>query len=182
MSDNATDWIDLPPEELMGEAMKRLNPRQQKFVVALGVFCDQKKAYAYAGYHSKDDRVASSAASRLAANPDVIEAVHEETKRRIGINPLLGISTIARLAASAKNEAVSLSAAKELLGLGGYIVKTEHKVVVEDTRSAAQIAEGILDMLKQPELKKLAVVSNEPAVAAKDADFEEIDPEIADLI
>lgn len=187
MNDERTDWIDLPPEELMGEALRRLNARQQKFVCALAVFGgDQKKAYAYAGYHSKDDKVASAAASRLAANPDVQEAIREETLRRIGTNQLLAISTITQLAADTKTPpATRLAAAKELAGLAGHVVRTEHKVVMEDTRSASQIAMAVRELLQQPELKKIGVVTNMPlpiGAGAVDAEFEEIPDELKDLL
>lgn len=186
-TEDQTDWIDLPPEELMGEAMRRLNPRQQKFVCALAVFGgDQQKAYAYAGYKSANERTAAACSSRLAANPDVQEAIREETLRRIGTNSLMAISVIVQLAADPKvKPAVRLAAAKELAGLNGHVVKSEHKITVEDTRSATQIAQNIMEMLKQPEIKKLGVVASVPlpigAGNIRDAEFSEVPDELKDL-
>lgn len=188
MHDEQTDWIDIPPIELMGEAMRRLNPRQQKFVCALAVFGgDQKKAYAYAGYTFKTDNAGSANASRLANTPDVQEAIREETMRRLGTNDLMAISVIVQMAADPKTPpAVRLAAAKEIAGLNGHVIRSEHKVTVEDTRSAVQIAQNIMDMLKQPEIKKLGVMSSVPlpigAAAIREATFEEIPSELEDML
>jgi phage terminase small subunit len=135
--------IEVPARELMGPAMRRLNPNQQRFVCALGVFGGQMtEAYKWAGFGSTTDRSAQSASSRLAAKEDVKEAIREEALRRMDNSTLLAVSTVIRIAQGADDK-LALKAAELLMDRTGFHAKSEHKVVIEDGRTTNELIDFI---------------------------------------
>lgn len=149
MTKDITDLIEVPPEDLMGEAMLALNERQRKFVCALGVFGgDIQKAYAYAGYEAKAPGSLSAAAARLHTSEGVVAAIREETIRRLGSVQLTAVSTIAELASPLHNKDNKLrfAAAKDILDRVGLAGITEHRIVVKDDRTTQNILEAIREL------------------------------------
>lgn len=137
--------IELPPEDQMGPAMRRLNERQRRFVCALSVFGgDQTRAYVFAGYDTTNQRSATAASSRLANTDDIKEAIKEEAWRRLDYSSLLAISTMIELASpSNPDRAIRLKAADMLSKRNGFHEKTEHLVVHEDRRTTKELIEFI---------------------------------------
>lgn len=145
-----------PDEEHMGAAMRKLNPRQRRFVCALAIYGgDQQAAYAYAGYHSKDSNVAGAASSRLANSADVVEAIKEEAWRRLDTSTLLAVSGLIELA-SCRNEdkATRIKAQNSLLDrVKGFAGKSEHTVFVKDERTTAELVSLIKELAAPNGLK-----------------------------
>lgn len=138
--------IEIPPPDLMGPAMRRLNERQRRFVCALSVYGgDQAEAYRWAGYTCANENTANASASRLAANPDVIEAIKEEAWRRIDQASMLAVSTLVEIASprSAAKNSDRLKAAEMILSRTGFHEKTEHKIVIKDERTTKELIDFI---------------------------------------
>lgn len=137
--------VEMPDEEHMGPAMRRLNERQRRFVCALSVFGgDQPKAYVFAGYETKNARSASAAASRLSNSDDVKEAIKEEAWRRLDYASILAVSTMVELSSpSNPDKAIRLKAANMLADRTGFHAKTEHHIVHEDRRTTKELLEFI---------------------------------------
>ncbi len=164
MSDDPTDLIEVPPEDMMGEAMLALNPRQRKFVCALSVFGgDIQKAYVYAGYETKTPGALSACAARLHTNEQVVQAIREETIRRLGTAQIMAVSTIAELASPLNNpdKGLRLKAAKDILDRVGLAGITEHRLVIRDERTTANILEAIRS-LTADRVVPVQLISNEP--------------------
>lgn len=184
MEKEPTDLIDVPPEDMMGEAMLALNERQRKFVCALTVFGgDIQKAYVYAGYQAKAGGSLSAAAARLHTSERVVAAIREETIRRLGTVQLLAVSTIAELASPLNNpdKKLRLAAAKDILDRVGLAGITEHRITIKDERTTANILEAIKELTGDRTVP-VRLISNEPVPAAVDADYDEIPDELKDLL
>lgn len=143
--------IELPPEDQMGPAMRRLNERQRRYVCALSVFGgDQSRAYVFAGYNTKTPHATAVSASRLANSDDIKEAIKEEAWRRLDYSSVLAISTMLELASpSNPDKAIRLKAADMLSKRTGFHEKTEHLVVHEDRRTTKELIEFISGMTKK---------------------------------
>lgn len=148
MSFEKTDenWvIEVPDEDHMGPAMRRLNERQRRFVCALSVFGgDQSRAYAFAGYQNSTDAARRVNASRLANSDDIKEAIKEEAWRRLDYSSILAISTMVELASpSNPDRAVRLKAADMLSKRTGFHEKSEMIVTHQDNRTAKELIDFI---------------------------------------
>lgn len=137
--------IQMPDEEHMGAAMRRLNERQRRFVCALSVFGgDQSRAYAFAGYNNSSDHSRAVAASRLSNSDDIKEAIKEEAWRRLDYSSILAVSTMVELASpSNPDRAVRLKAADMLSKRTGFHEKSEMIVTHQDNRSTKELIDFI---------------------------------------
>lgn len=138
--------IDVPPEDQMGPALARLNPRQRRFVCALAVFGgDQERAYSYAGYKSVTPGAIQACSSRLANSEDVVAAIQEESLRRINSATLVAVSTLVELASPTHNKDARLrrQAAVDILDRTGFNAKSEHRIVIKDDRTTAELLDQI---------------------------------------
>jgi len=188
MTSEPTDLIEVPPEDMLGEAMLALNPRQRKFVCALSVFGgDIQKAYAYAGYDTKTPGALQAASSRLHTNEKVIEAIREETMRRLGTTQLMAVSTIAELASPLHNpdKTLRLKAAKDILDRVGLAGVTTHNIVVKDERTTANILEAIRALTSDRTVPVQIIEQPKPAQLQDviEAEFDDgIPDELRDLL
>jgi hypothetical protein len=152
MEKTTEGWvIEMPDEDHMGPAMRRLNDRQRRFVCALSVFGgDQSRAYAWAGYNSTTDNALRANASRLANSDDIKEAIKEEAWRRLDYSSILAVSTMVELASpSNPDKTVRLKAADMLSKRTGFHEKSEHLVVHEDRRTTRELIQFIETMGKK---------------------------------
>lgn len=191
MSDkDIIDLIDVPPEDQMGEAMLALEHRQRLFVCALGVFGgDQQKAYAYAGYKTTNERSTQAASSRLVNSEKIVQAIREETIRRLGSAQLMAISTIAELASPMNNpdKKLRFAAAQDILNRVGLGAQTLHTVVVRDERTTNNILEALRELgAKMP--VPVDFIDNTPKLPdlrpvnkVIDAEFDDVPDELKDL-
>lgn len=170
------DLVEIPPLEMMGPAMRALNERQRRFVCALGVTGgEQREAYVWAGYTAKNDNTASACASRLAASEDVKEAIREEALRRLDSSALLAVSTLVGIAGprSTSKDRDKISAANSLLDrVGGFAGKTEHKIIIKDERTNAELIEFIKEKAALAGLDARKLLGM-PVI---DATYEEVTP------
>lgn len=145
MTQDHTDLIDLPAEDQMGPAMLRLNERQRLFVCALAVFGgDQSRAYAYAGYESHNHRSVMASASRLANAENIVQAIREESLRRINSATLLAVSTLVELAAPTNaDKKLRRQAAVDILDRTNFNPVTEHRIVIKDDRTTDELIASI---------------------------------------
>lgn len=181
MSDERDHLIDLPPKDQMGPCMRRLNEQQQRFVCALSVFGGNRtEAYMWAGYNVTNKNSASAAASRLHAQDEIKDAIREEAIRRLDTAPLLAISTMVRLAGGTDDK-LALKASEMILDRTGFHGKTEHLVVHEDKRTSAELIKFIQERgaANNIDVNKWLGL---PAPAVMDAEFSEVDPDLADLL
>ena len=186
MSNEADHLIDLPPEDQMGPAMKRLNEQQRRFVCALAVFGGNRtEAYRWAGYNTTTYRSAQVSASRLHAQEEIKDAIREEAIRRLDTAPLLAISTMIRLAGGTDDK-LALKASEMILDRTGFHGMTEHKVTIEDKRTTKELMEFIMQAAPRHGLDANKILGL-PAPKIVDAEFEEVgyagvDPDLADLL
>ncbi len=137
--------VEMPDEEHMGAAMRRLNERQRRFVSALSVFGgDQSRAYAWAGYQNSTDGARRVNASRLANSDDIKEAIREEAWRRLDYSSILAVSTMIELASpNNPDKAVRLKAADMLSKRTGFHEKSEMLVTHQDNRTTKELIDFI---------------------------------------
>lgn len=121
----------------LGPAMRSLNEKQRRFVVAhLELGCrNQTQAAILAGYTSESSmKSVTVQGSRLARDPRVVAAMREETERRLKSNAAVAASALVEIASDpmAKDR---FKAADALLKHSGFIVPTRAEVVVKDQRT-----------------------------------------------
>lgn len=174
-------WLlEMPPEEQMGPALRRLNERQRRFVCALSVFGgDQSRAYAWAGYDNKSDAARRVNASRLANSDDVKEAIKEEAWRRLDYSSILAVSTMVELASpSNPDKAIRLKAADMLSKRTGFHEKSEMLVVHEDRRTTKELIQFIQQTAARlgvtPMLGHMPVIDAEFEVVADPTGIEDL--------
>jgi hypothetical protein len=177
--------VEVPPEDQMGPAMRALNERQRRFVCAMSVTGgDHREAYSWAGYDTKNPNSTSAAASRLAANPDVEEAMKEEALRRLKGSAIIAVSTLVQIAgprSTSKDRdkiAASVALLDRIKGFGG---KVEHTVVHQlDEKTADELIDFIRLTAKANGLDAQKLLG--PHAPVIDAEFTEVDPDLADLL
>lgn len=158
--------VEVPDEEHMGPAMRRLNERQRRYVCALSVFGgDQSRAYVFAGFGTTNPRSTSAAASRLANSDDIKEAIKEEAWRRLDYASLLAVSTMVELASpNNKDNALRLKAADMLSKRTGFHEKTEHLVVHEDRRTTKELIDFIQTMSAKLGVQQYVGLTHQPVI------------------
>lgn len=183
-NDDFNKLIEVPPEDQMGPAMRQLNERQRRFVCALAVFGgDQSRAYMDAGYDIKSEGARRACASRLANTALVVEAIREESLRRINSATLLAVSTMVELASPAHNsdKRLRLKAAEEILNRTGFHGTSEQRIVIKDDRTVQELVDFIKANASLAGMSAGQLLGQKPA--AIDAEFEVIDPnDLSDII
>jgi Terminase small subunit len=160
----------------------KLSLKEQRFVqayVATGGRNAAKAALA-AGYSDAGNGAsARTLGHRLMHRPRVLQAIREEMERSLRAGVVLGGSVLIDLAQSATSESVRLQAALALLDRGGMQLanRTEHRHVIEDNRTDAEIRAQILEMSRALGLTNLlqAEVVPMPALADSRGDVEDVD-------
>lgn len=170
----------------LGPAMRALpNDRMRAFVLALvQTGCSPARAAEAAGYEvGKSD----GHARRLAHDPRVQAALHEEGIKAIRAHSVAGIRILAEIAGN-ENEAARdrIAAIRELMSRGGFAPTTEHNVTVTH-RSESEIDAELLALASElgfsdeqkarlvgrPVVRKITdavVIDNEPlAVEAEES-------------
>lgn len=174
MEPELTRLIEVPPEDMMGPAMRELNERQRKYVCALAVTGGaHREAYVWAGYEGKSLNSLNAGACQLHARPDVQRAIKEEALRRLDSSSLMAVSTLAELASpkSTAKASVRLAAANSLLDrIGGFAGKTEHQIVIKDERTTNDILASIRQLAKENGLDPSRLLGG-PVI---DAEFVEV--------
>lgn len=137
--------ITVPVDYDCGPAMKKLNERQQAFVVAMLEFGGRNhtKAARAAGYDGSDE-VVRVTAHRLAHDTKIQEAIIEEGQKRMIAGGFLAINTLLDICDDITTEKKDrIKAATEILNRIGLHAKTEHKLAVthKDETSAEMIKE-----------------------------------------
>lgn len=138
-----------PPESDLGPAMRALSQSQRRFVLALletGAQ-DNTVAAGMAGYGGTEGS-RKVAAHRLAHNPKVQAAIKEEADRRLRAGALLAASALVEIAGNSMHKD-RFKASVELLNRAGLVVRTEHKVIVEDNRLSDEIEQGIIALAQR---------------------------------
>lgn len=188
MSDkDLTDLIDVPPEDQMGPAMLRLNRRQRIFVCALAVFGgDQTAAYKHAGYECSNDRSAQAASSRLANAEDIIQAIREESLRRINSATLLAVSTLVEMASPRNaDQRLRRQAAVDILDRTNFNPKTEHTIIIKDDRTTAELIESITQLANANGLDPRKLLMQDPIIDTVAVDVspsvDELEPDMEGL-
>lgn len=127
--------------EGLGPHMRALNQRQRQFVYAILETGrnDHTAAARMAGYGLDSDNALRVQAHRLAHNPRIQAAMHEEAEKRLGGAKIMAVSELVRLAESTTNEGIKLRAIAMLLNRTGLHEKTEHKVTVDHADSGADM-------------------------------------------
>lgn len=169
--------IEMPDEEHMGPAMKRLNERQRRFVCALSVYGgDMTRAYVFAGYDVTTRGAASACASRLHSNDLVKEAIREESWRRLDYSSLVAVSGMIELAMPTNTDKASRLKAIDMLSKrNGFHEKTEHLVVHEDRRTTKEILSAIDGVARRLGLDPAQLLGHKrEAVEVIDAEYEEV--------
>lgn len=171
-----------PPYELMGPAMRALNERQRAFVCALAVFGgDHSEAYRTAGFNTSNDNSTAAAASRLFNQVIVQDAIREEALRRLDSSAMLAVSTLVELASHRNEDKKTRKAAADSLldRIAGFAGKTQHTITIKDDRTTAELVAFIKARAGDHGLDANKLLG---LPAPVDAEFEVVDPDLADLM
>lgn len=178
------ELIQVPAYEQQGPAMRALTEIQRRFVCALAVYGgNQREAARWAGYSASNENTLHAGASRAANLPAIRMAVDEESRRRLDQASIIAVSTLVELAAanSCADAKTRLKASEMILDRTGFHGKTEHLVVHEDKRTSAELIKFIQERgaANNIDVNKWLGL---PAPAVMDAEFSEVDPDLADLL
>lgn len=171
--------VVVPPMEELGPAMRAITPQQQGFIVAL-VTCgasNATQAAMVAGYGGTD-AATKVAAKYLMRNPRVLAALREESDKFIRSHALIGAKRIVEIALNPMHKD-SYKASVELLNRADLIVRTEHKVVVEDNRTTADVISAICDMAKRNNIDPKTLLGYDPMLVT-DAQYTDVTDEGSD--
>lgn len=174
------DEVKVPALDLLGPVMQSLTARQRRFVVALTIWpTDQQRAYAAAGYECTNPNSLHASASRLINSEPIKKAIQEETWRRLDSSVLMAASTLVELAQGKgplSDPKIRLRAAEAILNRTGFNEKTEHHVVVEDSRTPEQLLSFIRDRLNSVSVEDRKLIEQKIATIVPnnivDADYE----------
>lgn len=169
--------VEVPPEDQMGPAMRRLNERQRRFVCAMAVTGgDQREAYLWAGYTAANKNSADASASRAASRPDVEEAMKEEALRRLNGSAIVAVSTLLQIAGprSTSKDRDKIAASVALMDrVKGFAGKVEHTVVHSlDEKTADELIDFIRLTAKANGLDATKLLGHHAPVI--DAEFTEV--------
>lgn len=179
--------IEVPDEEHMGPAMRRLNERQRRFVCAMSVYGgDQTRAYVFAGYDVKTPGAIKACASRLHNDARIKEAIAEEAQRRLDYSHLVTASGLIELALpSNTDKSTRLKALLALADRTGMHAKSEHVVIHEDRRTTKELLDAIGQLALRNGLDPKQLLGTARAEVI-DAEYEEVpaggDEGIEDLL
>lgn len=164
--------IRLPPDTKLGPAMLALNEKQRAFVHALLATGGRSytEAAIAAGYAADGNKnVAAVTGSRLAHDPRVLEAIHEEAVARLHAGAALATSELVKIAGDSTHPK-QVNAITALLDRVGIPARTEHKVTVESEDAKSVMAE-IRQLAGQLGVDPAKLIGHN---AALDAEFTEV--------
>ena len=133
MSDDNDQSRALVPEPEFGPAMRSLNPRWQKAVVALFLTeGNRAAALRMAGYKGKPQSIYVMA-SKIFADDRVRQAIREEAAKQIDIAEPEVLSTVLSIMRNADKRDIDRLRAAEMLWSRSNPVLTKHKIEVTHT-------------------------------------------------
>jgi len=126
-----TELVRVPPLRDLGPAMRALNERQQKFVIALAEYGDDNhtRAAKLAGYTDNDNL--RSSAWRLASDPRVQAALHEVAIGRLHGAKILAVSKLIEFI-NHPDPKIAHKATETLMSRVGLHAVSEHNVKTQD--------------------------------------------------
>lgn len=174
-----------PDSGKFGPAMLALLPRQQAFVDALLTQGDSNytRAALTAGYADSENSSIRATAHRLAHDAKILDAIQEESQRRIRAGVGIAVHVLERMLEGGEAEgitpALQVKIAEMIMNRSGLHVTTKHETTrtVVHELSADQRTRRLAELLrKRPDLigltdgKRLAL----PDPNTTDADFVEV--------
>lgn len=129
-----TDIVPIPSDSSLGPAMRALpSDNMRRFVIALSELgtLNYTRAAAMAGYSTESNGSLRVQASRLAHDPRVIAAIHEESDRRLHAGQLVAVSNLLKLVENPMHKD-HFKAVEATLNRTGHHAKSEHKVITVD--------------------------------------------------
>lgn len=132
------DPVEVPDDESLGPAMRALNERQRRLVIAALNYPTGKdwQIAKAAGYPDRSHGALRVYAHRQFHNEKVIAALNEEADKSMRASAVLGASVLAKIARTDGHKH-QLRAAEALLNRIGFHEKTEHHVSVAHTDMSA---------------------------------------------
>jgi phage terminase small subunit len=140
--------IEDPDPEILGPAMRDLEPKQRRFVIA---YCrdasDHSRCAEAAGYSTKANGH-RTAAFRMLKNPRVIDAIKEEAGRTLNSAAFIAVSALHDIAANPEHKD-RYKAAATILSRTGFPETTQQDVVVnhEDRRWTEMPTAELIDIM-----------------------------------
>ncbi len=135
-------------DSVHGQAMLALNESQRAFVLELLDQADTNYTRAYMIAFPDASRLTAKAnGHKLAHDPRVLEALHEEAGNRLRASAVMGASVLRQIANDPTHKD-QLKAATTLLNRIGLHERTEHKVTVERPTDDVEIIQRIVDLGK----------------------------------
>ena len=196
MSDSKAITVPMPDDRELGPAMRRLNERQKKFVIAYLMDPSthgHTKAAISAGYGNGNYESAKQQAWLLSHNAKVLAALKEEADRRVKSGIIIAASKLIEIMED-DNHKDQFKAIERVLNQGGLIVETQHRVIVENDDNLLSVVDRVKKQaiaLGLDPAQLLATVGitldaqgevlqnqkADPREGAVDAEFEEVDDE-----
>lgn len=141
--------ILIPDEGKLGPAMRALNERQRRFVIAmldLGCQSNHYRAAVLAGYNGNENTLRVTA-HRLAHDERVQAAILEEARARLTSGTIAAASFLFDVISNPKaQDKDRLKAAQMLMDRGGLHALSEHKITVEHTDDRAEKIKKLVEM------------------------------------
>lgn len=167
-----------PALDECGPAMQQLSVEQRQFVVAMVEMgaptpTDAARVAGYGG----STNVSSAAGRRLMSNPKVLAALREETEKFIGGCVLVAAKVLLNIALTTGHKDQK-AAASELMTRGGMLIKTEHKVVVEDNRTPDDVIRKIIEIARTTGQDVKALIGYDPDLPVVEGEFTEVKAEV----
>lgn len=173
--------ITIPDDADLGPAMKALSPMQRAFVYATvecgGNATNAAEAAGYCANTAPEDRRTNltSIGSQLMRNPRVAAALVEEAQKRLLTGSFLAVEKLLQLVTEGNSQSIQLRAAQALMDRTGMGPKSEHKVIVEHTRTDKEIVARITEISQRLGIDPQKLLGTRaPAQEPIDAEFEEL--------
>lgn len=169
--------VQLPAVDAFGPEMRKCTDPQKKFVLAMldlggqpGCFSE---AYVRAGYSATSPQSVRVNASRLAHNPKIINAMAEESRKRLDGSAMVAVSTLVKICADAEEKTGNkLKAALAIMDRTGLHAMSEHKVTVDDHRTEGELVAAITAMAQRQGLDPRLLLGDKVQVI--DTTYEEV--------
>lgn len=181
----ATDPIvHVPPDSRLGPAMLALSNRHRAFVVALMELGGSKysAAAAAAGYSAGNKDALAVTATRLAHDDRILDAIQEESKRRLGAALGLATSNLVKIIEDGK-PSDKLQAMRMLFDRTGLHAKSEQLINVKHTpEDEAGMIERIRSLAGDLGLDPAALLGTRAALPAPPVLPLPLKPLVADAV
>lgn len=186
--------LPMPSDDELGPAMRRLNDRQKRYVIAYLMNPTQNghtQAAIIAGYGNGKYESAKQQGWLLSHNAKVMSALKEEADRRIRFGTIIAASRLLEIVED-KAHKDNYKAVVETLNRGGLIVETQHRVVVEHDDNMLSVIERVkrqahaLGLDPSMLLQKIGITLDDKGEVVEnkierenvvEAEFEEVDDE-----